>query len=302
MHFRANSKTISPPGSPSTPRRTQQQVSLALLCVLGGRCFSKFSRSPSSSFRIAAVLPKTLTITVLAVSCLAQEPQPNAPPVKVNVLNVCTPSADEQKEIAAALSHVPKQPLFSPDFEVARGRSSLSDKAQLIQAGQGAELSSEPITAAWVRMRREFSVQSLFSNVQYSFSADTKSMIETLVLHVREPKDLVQLSIEDSASAVTGAASMLATNTPVDRIKLERFGKPSVVLARCKGTEGGSPPDQSAYEPLFRDASAVLGRYRELLGARRTVPDELAKVVALSPGKSRPTQKPTDKRVVPKSK
>src|SRR5438445_8043178 len=120
MHFRANSKTISPPRAPSTPRRTQQQVSLALLCVLGGRCFSKFSRSPSSSFRIAAVLPKTLTITVLAVSCLAQEPQTHAPPVKVNVLNVYTPSADEQKEIAAALSHVPKQPLFSPDFEVAR--------------------------------------------------------------------------------------------------------------------------------------------------------------------------------------
>jgi hypothetical protein len=252
------------------------------------------------SFRIAAVLAKILTIVVLLLPCLAQQPQQGAPPVKVNVLNVCTPSADEQKEIASALSHVPKQPLFSPDFEVARGRSSLSDKAQLLQAGEGAELSSEPITAAWVRIRREFSVQSLFSNVQYSFSADDKNMIETLVLHVREPKDLVQLSIEDSASAVTTPASMLATNTPVDRIKLERFGKPSVVLARCKGTEGGPPPDQSAYEPLFRDASTVLGRYRELLAARRTVPDELAKVVALSPGKSRPTQK--SKKVIPKTK
>jgi hypothetical protein len=235
------------------------------------------------------------------MSCVAQQTAPGTPPVKVNVLNVCTPSADEQKEIAAALSRVPKQPLFSPDFEVARGRSSLSDKAQMLQAGEGAELSSEPITAAWVRIRREFSVQSVYSNVQYSFSADTKKMIETLVLHVHDPKDLVLLAIEDSASAVTSPASMLATNTPVDRIKLERFGKSSVVLARCKGAEGGPPPDQSAYEPLFRDASAVLGRYRELLRARRTVPEELAKVVALSSGKAGASGKQGSK-VNPKSK
>jgi hypothetical protein len=248
------------------------------------------------------VFLKILTIALLAVACLAQQPQPGGPPVKVNVLNVCSPSADEQKEIASALSHVPKEPLFSPDFEVARGRSSLSDKAQIIQAGQGAELSSEPITAAWVRIRREFSVQSMFSTVQYSFSADKKSMIETLVLHVREPKDVVQLSIEDTASAVTNPASMLATNTPVDRIKLERFGKASVVLARCKGTEGRPSPDQSAYEPLFRDASAVLGRYRELLGARRTIPDELSKVVAQSPAKSKAAQKSVHKKVIPKTK
>ena len=282
--------------------KNKQEMSCAVLCalgVLGGESFLKFV---PASFRIAAVFPKILTIALLAVSCLAQQPQQGGPPVKVNVLNVCTPSADEQNQIASALSHVPKQPLFSPDFEVARGLSSLSDKAQVIQAGQGAELSAEPITAAWVRIRREFSVQSLFSSVQYSFSADTKSMIETLVLHVREPKDLVQLSIEDSASAVTNPASMLATNTPVDRIKLERFGKPSVVLARCRSTEGGPSPDQSAYEPLFRDASAVLGRYRELLGARRTVPDELAKVVAQSPAKSKAAQKPVDKKVIPKTK
>jgi hypothetical protein len=265
---------------------------------LGGESF----RNPLlRSFRIAAVSPKILTLILVTVFSLAQEPQPGGPPVKVNVLNVCTPSAEEQKEIASALSHVPHEPLFSPDFEVARGRSSLSDKAQLIQRGQEAELSSEPITAAWVRIRREFSVQSVFSNVQYSFSADRKSMIETLVLHVREPKDLVQLSIEDSASAVTSPASMLAAHTPVDRIKLERFGKSSVVLARCRGTEGAPPPDQSAYEPLFHDALALLGRYRDLLGARRTVPDELAKVLAQEPAKPGSARKATAKPVVPRS-
>ena len=196
--------------------------------------------------------------------------------MKVNILNVCTPSAEEQKEIASALASVPKQPLFSPDFEVARGRSSLSEKTQATESSESG--SPEPLTAAWVRIRHEFS-QTSFSNVQYSFSADSKNMIETLVLHVRDPKDLVLLSIEDTASAVTSPAAMLGTNTPVDRIKLERFGKPSVVLARCAASQTGPAPDQTAYEPLFRDAAGVLGKYRELLRARRTVPDELAKVV-----------------------
>jgi len=47
------------------------------------------------------------------------------PPVKVNVLNVCAPSADEQKELSSALAKVPGKPAFSKDFEVARGHSTL---------------------------------------------------------------------------------------------------------------------------------------------------------------------------------
>jgi hypothetical protein len=251
------------------------------------------------------VLLKTFVLAVLAgmpVWAAAQQAQ-QTPPVKVNVLNVCSPSADEQKELAAALAKVPRQPVFGTDFEVARGRSSLSDKASLVQAAGGSPISGEPITAAWVRIRRDFSAQSLFSNVQYSFSTDPKSMIETLVLHVRDPKDLVQLSIEDTASAVTNPASMLAASTPVDRIRLERFGKPSVVLARCMASASGPAPDQSAYEPLFRDATLILGSYRDSLGARRTVPEELAKVVASAGSpKSKPAPKPAAKKAVPEKK
>lgn len=235
------------------------------------------------------VLPKILTLSFLALMpalASAQQSQPTTPPVKVNVLNVCSPSADEQKEIASALSKVPKQARFAPDFEVARGRSSLDEKANIMEAAPAASTASDPITAAWVRIRREFPAPGQFSTVQYSFSADSKSMIETLVVHARDPKDIVLLSIEDSASAVTSPSSMLGTNTPVDRIKLERFGKPSVVLARCNASAGGPAPDQTAYEPLFHDASTILERYRDLLGARRTVPDELAKVVTSAKGKS----------------
>jgi hypothetical protein len=200
------------------------------------------------------------------------------PQVKVNMLNVCTPSAEEQKEIASALARVPKQPLFGSDFEVSRGRSTLEDMPSFLKPGQGAHVAGEPSVASYVRIRREFSVQALFASLQYSFSNDGQNMIETLVMHVRDPKDLMEVSIEDSASSVTSAEAMLTTNTPASRIRLERFGKSSVALARCPATEDHPAPDQSAYEPLFRSASDVMTNYRRLLAVRMIVPEELAKI------------------------
>ena len=194
------------------------------------------------------------------------------------MLNVCSPSPEDKQEIASALSKVPKQPLFGTDFEVARGRSSLEAQPNFLQAGANAQMGDSSDVASWVRMRKEFSVQAMFSTVQYSFSADAKNMIETLVFRVRDPKDLLELTIEDSASAVTTPATMLGTNTPASRIKLERFGKSSVVLARCFATEAGPAPDQSAYEALFQSASGIVAAYRKLLGAQSTVPAELARV------------------------
>jgi hypothetical protein len=236
-----------------------------------------------------------LLIAILAVP-LANAQQPatpsNQPQVKVNMLNVCAPSSDEKQEIAAALTKVPKQPLFGTDFEVARGRTSLDAQPNLLQAGSNAQMSGTSDTASWVRMRKEFSVQAMFSTVQYSFSADPKSMIETLVFRVRDPKDLLELTIEDNASAVTTPAVMLSTDTPATRVKLERFGKSSVVLARCYATEAGPAPDQSAYEPLFQSASGIVATYRKLLGAQRTVPDELAKVSGSAAAKANSATKP----------
>jgi len=209
-----------------------------------------------------------------------QQPQDASqqPQVKVNMLNVCTPSAEEQKEIAAALARVPRQPLFGADFEISRGRSTLTDMPAMLQVGAPGHVAGEPSVASYVRIRKEFSVQALFSLVQYSFSNDGQIMVETLVLHVRDPKDLIQVSLEGSASAVTSTESMLAANTPVNRVRLERFGKSSVALARCPPTEAGPAPDQSAYEPLFHSASEVLTNYRTLLGVSSVVPGELAKI------------------------
>jgi hypothetical protein len=205
-------------------------------------------------------------------------PPSNQPQVRVNMLNVCTPSAEEQKEIAAALARVPKDPLFDADFEISRGRSTLTDMPSIPAAGQKGHVAGEAPVASYVRIRREFSVQALFASLQYSFSDDGQDMIETLVLHVRDPKDLMEVAIEDSASAVTSAEAMLEANTPASRVRLERFGKPSVALARCSATENGPAPDQSAYEPLFKSASDVLENYRGVLKAKTLIPEELARL------------------------
>jgi hypothetical protein len=230
------------------------------------------------------VLPKLLlllasfSLTLPAISQQAAESPSTQPQVKVNLLNVCTPSAEEQKEIAAALARIPKQPLFAPDFEISHGLSTLTDAPNFLQPGQRTQMSDEPSVARYVRIRREFAVQALFASVQYSFSNDGHNMVETLVLHARDPKDLIQVSMEDSASAISSPENMVAANTPASRIRLERFGKSSIALARCSGSENGPPPDQSAYEPLFRSASEVLANYRSLLTVRHTVPAELAQI------------------------
>lgn len=244
-------------------------------------------------------MPRNIFVIWLSLVLLATAQQSAQPPVKLNMLNVCSPSPEEQQEIASALAKIPKQPLFSPDFEVDRGRSTLDQSPDFLKAGASAQFSADSGTADWVRIRREFSVQALFSTVQYSFSRDPKNMVETLIFHVRDPKDLMQVAIEDNASAVTTAANMLSTSTPASRIKLERFGKSSVVLGRCAGTEGGPAPDQSAYEPLFQSATAIVTNYRNLLAARTTVPAELVRVSSLEAAKTKPAAKGAAKKTVP---
>src|SRR5271166_3153898 len=209
----------------------------------------------------------------MAISAVASGQQPQ---VKVNVLNVCTPSADEQKELSSALAKIPGKPVFAGDFEVSRGRSTLDPSTPI--PGMQPLPPGAVLVANWVRVRREFPSAGLFSNVQYSFSVDSQNMVETLVLKVRDPKDLMQVSIEDSASAVASATAMLSSSTPVSRVKLERFGKASVVLSRCTGAEGNPETDQTAYEPIFHAASSIMGRYRDALGARKMVPQELARL------------------------
>src|ERR1700687_2002564 len=213
-----------------------------------------------------------MTMALATVAAASAE----QPPVKVNLINVCAPSADEQKEVSSALAKVRGKPAFSKDYEVSRGHSTL-DQSTPIPGMQ--PLPPGAVSAAdWVRVRREFPDGTLFSNVQYQSSGDAKNMVETLVLRVRDPKDLMQISIDDSASAVASATAMLSTSTPVSRVKLERFGKASVALARCSGAEGNPATGQSAHEPPFPAASSMMERYRDALGARKMIPQELARL------------------------
>src|SRR5258708_30596553 len=101
------------------------------------------------------------------------------PPVKVNVLNVCKPSADERQELTVALAKVPSKPAFGKDYEVSRGHSTLDQSTPI----PGMEkLPAGAISSAdYVRVRREFPDCGIFSNVQYSFSVNSKDILETLV-------------------------------------------------------------------------------------------------------------------------
>ena len=201
------------------------------------------------------------------------EPQSkDQPQVRVNYLNVCTPSKDDQQEIHSALSHIPPAK-FSTDFEISRGQATVPDA---------------PL-ASYVRIRHEFAATVPFIAAQYSLSMDPKSIVEDLVFRPRDPKDIIQIQLEDTVTGAIDARSVLATDTPVSRIKLERFGKPSIVLARCENA------DQSVYQPLFNEASAVMLRFRTALGTKRLIPRELGALGAL------PAAKPAPKKEAPKS-
>jgi hypothetical protein len=220
---------------------------------------------------------------VLLILCAASVPAQQQPKqgdmpkqgdlkVRVNYMNVCSPSDAEKKEIVSALERIPAAPRFGPEFEIARGRSTAPDA---------------PI-ASWVRVRREFPPDVPLINAQYSVSLDAQDIIETVVFRWREPKDVMQVSIEDSVSNVAGPATVVSTDTPASRIRIERFGKPSLGLSRCPQA------DQAAYESIFAAASRVASRYRAALGVRESVPPELAR---LGLGSSQPTksQKPKAK-------
>jgi hypothetical protein len=209
-----------------------------------------------------------------AVLCLAGVAQEKKPQVRINYLNVCTPSDAETHELQAALTRVPGDANFIADFEVSRGRSTMSGPSlSMDEAGLAPlEASVNPGVSSWVRIRREFPPASPFLSVQYSMSVDTQSLVETLVFRMREPKDLQAISIEDRVSPAVDPAKALEAQTPANHIRIERFGKSSVALARCPAA------DQKLYEPLFLKGSEILAHYRRALGARKTVPADMKRL------------------------
>ncbi|HKV92513.1 MAG TPA: hypothetical protein VJW20_08205 [Candidatus Angelobacter sp.] len=198
---------------------------------------------------------------LLAGVALAQQEQPtpqsseNKPQVKVNYLNVCTPGKEEQEVINGALAAVKAKPVFSTDFEISRGRTTLKDAPD----------------SRFVRLRRDFAADSPLMTAQYSMSTDSTNTIETLVLHPRDTKDFLELVLEDRVSAGSASpAIVLSVDTPATRVRIERLNKSSAVLTRCPDA------DQSAYDPVFRQASEIMAQYRAALGLRTEFRSDIA--------------------------
>jgi hypothetical protein len=207
-----------------------------------------------------------------------QQKTAQTPPMRVNVLNVCALGESEHKEMAAALARIPQSPNFGHDYEIARGHTTIEESSD------------------WVRIRREFPRAMPLLAAQYSFSEDPKGARETAVFYSREAKDVMQVALEDQVSAATSAAVIVAADTPVSHIRIERFGKPSLVLARCPNA------DQGAYEPLFSSASQIMAAYRAWLKVKQIVPAELRKGTGEDGGHRPVRVKPMGRQGAPESK
>jgi len=215
---------------------------------------------------------KTLGINTLLYGLLvplvaAQEAKPAEPKTKVqvNFLNSCRPAQAELEEMGRALARVKDRPAFAADFEISRGVTTLSEaeaRATGVPAGSGA------IPSSWVRIRKEFPEKAVLTNAQYSLSVDGDSTSEVLALHLRDGLDVLQILISDAVKGTP--AQMVKADTPPDRIRIERFGKASIVLARCVGV------DQAAYEPTFLLADGIFQKYRAAMAVKRVIPAELA--------------------------
>ena len=177
----------------------------------------------------------------------------NQPQIRLNYMNVCVPNAKDQEVLVSALNSM--LPAASPiaDYEQTRGRATTENEV-----------------VWYIRLRREFPAKSAFTTAQYTIQEDGEKMSEVLVLHPRDSKTTLQILLEDSAPLQSGPlASFLSVNSPVTRIKIERFGSSSVGLSRCEEA------DQHAYDAIFHQASQVFAAYRGSLGLKSLLRTDL---------------------------
>jgi hypothetical protein len=242
-----------------------------------------------------------LLVALSTSAVLAQEvPQDEKgkPQVKINYINVCAPSDDERKEMSAALARIPLKARFSADFEVSRGHTTQTPEslafAKAALPGAVEQAADENAESSWVRIRRDFAATP-FATAQYSISFDPKSVTETFVFRMREFKkdEIVQVALEDSVSAASDPIVVAQSETPIDHVKVERFGKSSLGLRRC------AEADQSSLEPLFRAANDIAHHYRAALRVRESVLADLRRVGAGAASSKAAVAQPKSK---PKSK
>ena len=218
-------------------------LAMLLLCQLGAAWAQDGSSSSAASSATSAGQPK----------------------IQVNFLNTCRPPQGDLDEMGRALAQVKERPRFSADFEVSRGVTTLTEaEARAVGAAEG----SAAGPSSWVRIRKEFPEKAVLTDAQYSLSVEGDSASEALALHLRDSREVLQILISDMVRG--SAEQVVRAATPPDRIRIERFGKASIVLARCGSV------DQSAYEPLFTAAGGILEQYRMAMAVKTVVPAELA--------------------------
>jgi len=247
------------------------------------------------TFRVALLVALS---TPILFAQDAPHDEKGKPQVKINYINVCAPSEDERKEMAAALARIPIKTPFSADFEVSRGHTTQTPEsmafAKAALPGAVEQAADSNAESSWVRIRRDFA-GTPFATAQYSISFDPKSVTETFVFRVREFKkdEIVQVALEDSISAASDPVLVAQSVTPIDHVKVERFGKSSLGLRRC------AEADQNSLEPLFKQANDIAQHYRAALRVRESVPADLRRVGAGAPAVKATAAQPRSK---PKSK
>jgi len=211
------------------------------------------------------------TMALLSAAATAQTAAPSKSdvPVRISYINVCSPEPSELAELRDTLLAAPSKPSFAVDMETSRGRSLVKESAQ-----EGSQPTTGGVITDWVRLSRDFPEDSHYMDAQYSLGRAGGQFEETLVLHLRPAKSGVgaalQLILSDQF-ALSSPYARLAAPAPT-RLRLERFGKSSVVLARCKGG------DQSSYEPLFARANELMKAYRAALRTSQVAPAELRRL------------------------
>lgn len=225
---------------------------------------AKLTTQPGMALRLL------LAVALLAASATAQQPAPaDQPKIRVNMVNSCQPAPAETEQISKALAKVAELTPFAPDFEISRGRSTLTE-AQARAAGVANV--SGPVRSNWIRIRRDLAEHSPVASVQFSLTEESGSASELIALHLRETKadDVLQIAI--SAAVPGSAAQLLDSTTPPQRIQVERFGKSSLVLRRCEEV------DQTIYNPLFIQAAKIFEAYRKAMAVRTVAAAEMTRL------------------------
>jgi hypothetical protein len=239
-------------------------VAGALLCVLVVSAGAQEAGTKQAGTDAAGTAPAKQAGGDAAAQGTPSNSADLQPKIQVNFLNTCRPAAGDLEVMGRALAQVKERPRFGADFEISRGVTTLTEAEA---RAAGAPAGSAAMPSRWVRIRKEFPEKALLRDAQYSLSLDGGAASEALALHLREGKEVLQILISDTVSG--GAAEAVKATTRPDRIRIERFGKGSIVLARCGGV------DQSAYEPMFAAAGGILEQYRTAMAVRTVIPSEL---------------------------